>query len=558
MELFASLMKGYTPILIFIFLCFASLLVMFMKLLRSLEEMLHGLSGDRNAIVQQLTQIKEQLEHIARQQAEGASLRKSGAAPESVASYGPSTPPSATELGAAFSSTPGQTLPFPSGPSPEGAPTGGFSLDQGTEKSAGAWGAGAAVGAAALAGAAVGVVAASAGGKTDPDSALSAAAAKEFPAKAGKGSELSLEEAEQAATEELVFSMDERLPPPRPAGPTAKSTAPAFDELDLGESDLAETLDLSQFTANGVDLSFIEEPAASEAEEPETLEDEELQFDLGIEPEPERAAAPKAERIVAPVLEEEGVDLLGLEIETPKKGTDQEDMLSFDSDLLLDDTLVEGVTEPSPRDSDKESAFSLDEISFDDSSDNIDIDLSSSDDKELDLLVEDLVDVPDDASKDRAGAAEDEAPYEEAEVILDDEEPETELDILLDGPDERRGPADMDDELEFSLDLETDEAPRRSGVKDLQLENLELLSEKDLAGEPFAMSMPSAPAAKAAKKPEPKPMADDEDEIDLLDFTIDDLATPQPDKGAAATPASKPKDAKAGKESNLVDFILDE
>jgi hypothetical protein len=554
MELFASLMKGYTPILIFIFLCFASLLVMFMKLLRSLEDMLNGLSGDRNALVQQLSQIKEQLELIARQQAEGGSLRRTGGAPEVGAGYGPSAPPPATELGAGFSPAQGQVTAFPSEPLPAGSTLVDFSRDVEPGKGAGAWGAAGA----AVAGAAIGVAvargAAGAGSEVD----------KSSPATVKK-QDISLEEAEQAATEELVFSMDERMPPPRPASPAAKPAAPEIEEFDLGDADLAETLDLSQFTANDEELSFIGESAVSEsdneAEQPETLDEEELQLDFGIEPAHGLAR------------EEEEIDLLGLEDEAPRKSGAQADALAFDTDLLLDDTMVEGISGPSPQPAGKvqapkapapakESAFSLDEIAFEDSSDNIDIDLSSTDDKELDLLVEDLVDVPEETGKDRATAADDEAPYEEAEVILDDEEPETELDILLDAPDEQGGPAGMDDELDFNLDLDSDEAPRHSGVKNLQLENLELLSEHDLGGEPFAMNKPAAAAASAAK-PAAKPAAppqDEDDEIDLLDFTMDDLSVPSPAPAAGQGAAKKQggKESKGGKDSNLVDFILDE
>ncbi len=70
MDLLNSIMSGYTPILIFIFLCFAALLIFFIKLSRSLEELIRIARYDRTALMDQLAVMQSSLQDLIYYQAD--------------------------------------------------------------------------------------------------------------------------------------------------------------------------------------------------------------------------------------------------------------------------------------------------------------------------------------------------------------------------------------------------------------------------------------------------------------------------------------------------------
>ncbi len=70
MDFFNHLMSGYTPILIFIFLCFAALMIFFIKLSRNLEELIRIARYDRTALLDQLAVMQNSLEDLVRYQSD--------------------------------------------------------------------------------------------------------------------------------------------------------------------------------------------------------------------------------------------------------------------------------------------------------------------------------------------------------------------------------------------------------------------------------------------------------------------------------------------------------
>ena len=70
MDELLGLLTGYTPVMIFIFLCFAVLMVMFYLVLRSLDDLTAGIREERNAVIDQMSGVKLQMEDLIRVQTE--------------------------------------------------------------------------------------------------------------------------------------------------------------------------------------------------------------------------------------------------------------------------------------------------------------------------------------------------------------------------------------------------------------------------------------------------------------------------------------------------------
>lgn len=80
MEILGQLLQGYTPILLFILICFAALLVMFYKVVRSLDDVARTVTQDRESLHESVRQISDMLVMLARKQVEvGNALQKLGA-----------------------------------------------------------------------------------------------------------------------------------------------------------------------------------------------------------------------------------------------------------------------------------------------------------------------------------------------------------------------------------------------------------------------------------------------------------------------------------------------
>lgn len=77
MEILGSLLEGYTPILLFILICFAALLVMFYRVVRSLDDVIRAVSQDRDALQDSVLQIRDQVGLLIQHQADAnAALQK--------------------------------------------------------------------------------------------------------------------------------------------------------------------------------------------------------------------------------------------------------------------------------------------------------------------------------------------------------------------------------------------------------------------------------------------------------------------------------------------------
>lgn len=74
MDLLNHIMAGYTPILIFIFLCFAALMIFFIKLSRNLEELIRIARYDRTALLDQLAVMQSSLEDLVYYQADVSNI----------------------------------------------------------------------------------------------------------------------------------------------------------------------------------------------------------------------------------------------------------------------------------------------------------------------------------------------------------------------------------------------------------------------------------------------------------------------------------------------------
>ncbi len=70
MDFLNHIMSGYTPILIFIFLCFAALMIFFIKLSRNLEALIRIARYDRTALMDQLAVMQNSLEDLVRYQSD--------------------------------------------------------------------------------------------------------------------------------------------------------------------------------------------------------------------------------------------------------------------------------------------------------------------------------------------------------------------------------------------------------------------------------------------------------------------------------------------------------
>lgn len=73
MEFLESLLQGYTPILLFILICFAALLIMFYRVVRSLDDVVRAVTQDREAAHDTVKEIRNLLEILVHRQADGAS-----------------------------------------------------------------------------------------------------------------------------------------------------------------------------------------------------------------------------------------------------------------------------------------------------------------------------------------------------------------------------------------------------------------------------------------------------------------------------------------------------
>ncbi len=70
MEILGAMLQGYNPILLFILICFAALLVMFYRVLRSLDDVIRVLHPEQDSLQEHVTQIRDQLVLLVRSQAE--------------------------------------------------------------------------------------------------------------------------------------------------------------------------------------------------------------------------------------------------------------------------------------------------------------------------------------------------------------------------------------------------------------------------------------------------------------------------------------------------------
>ena len=85
MDELLGLLTGYTPVMIFIFLCFAVLMVMFYLVLRSLDDLTAGIREERNAVIDQMSGVKLQMEDLIRVQTEERDILRAMLGPAEAA-----------------------------------------------------------------------------------------------------------------------------------------------------------------------------------------------------------------------------------------------------------------------------------------------------------------------------------------------------------------------------------------------------------------------------------------------------------------------------------------
>ena len=85
MDELLGLLTGYTPVMIFIFLCFAVLMVMFYLVLRSLDDLTAGIREERNAVIDQMSGVKLQMEDLIRVQTEQRDILRAMLGPAEAA-----------------------------------------------------------------------------------------------------------------------------------------------------------------------------------------------------------------------------------------------------------------------------------------------------------------------------------------------------------------------------------------------------------------------------------------------------------------------------------------
>ncbi len=85
MDELLGLLTGYTPVVIFIFLCFAVLMVMFYLVLRSLDDLTAGIREERNAVIDQMSGVKLQMEDLIRVQTEERDILRAMLGPAETA-----------------------------------------------------------------------------------------------------------------------------------------------------------------------------------------------------------------------------------------------------------------------------------------------------------------------------------------------------------------------------------------------------------------------------------------------------------------------------------------
>ncbi len=486
-----SLLQGSTLLMLFIFLCFAALLVMFFRLMRTLDETTRSMQAERRSLLDHFSVMKGQLETLVRTQETQVAIMRSWETQAqnelfTVPEAAPAPGSMSTAASAGYRHEPSET---PLGPDYTGA---------------------------GLAAAAAGLAAA----------AVSATASQSQPTIAPQAGIPTSDDAD------ILLSPDSLFPPE----PESSSSPDQF-LIQPEDINLSETMELSGFdiseddqvlamdeperpapaTSSGpvVTMSPLSQVKLDETGEGESLEffNDSMEFSLDASPDEAQLDIP----LEIPSEQERSI---------PANKASSAGDIAFEPDFLISEEEHSTPVDSSGQD---DIEFSL-EPEADEGAQRVE--MADDERRELDLLVEELVDVPDETPHEAAEQEE----FEEAEVILAEDEP-GELDLLVD-------------------EQESQSAATRHASPTAAQSTAASSSSFDEGDLPFELSLDDeySPAPRHHAAATPSPGDEQEFELDLTGMDLLEEEKPKAQPASAPQPGAK----KPAGDENIIDFIIEE